>query len=258
LVRRALILAASLWALAASGAHAQGAGVRCRLALVLALDVSSSVDAAEFDLQRKGLAAALDAPEIRHAILSGEMGAVALSVYQWSGFNQQDEALGWIMLRDGAAIDRAVVALAGMERKHARFPTSIGAALGFGATLLRKGPDCTRRVIDVSGDGVNNYRFGPRAAYRHFPFTGVTVNGLVILGDEPGVESYYAREVLHGPGAFLVIAAGYGEFRAAMTRKLYREIGGLLIGRTRTEDMFASRESGMQLPRASAPVLHIQ
>jgi len=219
-----------LWALAA---QAQGAAP-CRLALVLALDVSSSVDAAEYELQRRGLAAALDAPEVRHAILSGGDGPVALAVYEWSGFAQHRLQLGWTMLHDGPSIDRAVAALASMERSHAEFPTAIGAALGFGATLLRRGPDCTRRVIDVSGDGVNNYRFGPREAYRHFPLAGVTVNGLVVLGDDADVLAYYGAEVLHGAGAFLVVAHGFAEYREAMTRKLYREINDIVLGRRAT------------------------
>lgn len=225
-------LALALWvALAAStwmpgAAQAQG----CRLALVLALDVSSSVDAAEYDLQRVGLAAALDAPEVRHAILTGAPGHVALAVYEWSGFYQHKMQLDWTILYDDAAITRAVAALVDMRRSHDDFPTSMGPALGFGAQLLQKGPACTRRVIDVSGDGVNNYRYGPSEAYRHFPLEDVTVNGLVILGEDPAVLAYYGAEVLHGPGAFLVIANGFNEFREAMTRKLFREINDVILG----------------------------
>lgn len=225
-MRLAAILAASLLAGAAASAQA----APCRLALVLALDVSSSVDAREYDLQRAGLAAALDAEDVRRAILHGSPGTVALAVYEWSGFDQQKLQLDWTVLHDAAAIDRAVAALAGMERSHDEFPTSIGPALGYGATLLRRGPSCDRRVIDVSGDGVNNYRYGPREAYRHFPFQDVTVNGLVILGSDARVLSYYGTEVLHGPGAFLVAAEGFAEFREAMTRKLFREINDIMLG----------------------------
>ena len=226
MVRAATLLAACLlWAVTA---QAQSA---CRLALVLALDVSSSVDAEEYALQRTGLAAALDAEEVRHAILTGAGGYVALSVYEWSGFNQHKLQLDWLALTSPAAIDRAVATLAGMERSHDNFPTSIGPAIGYGATLLKRAPRCERRVIDVSGDGVNNYRYGPREAYRHFPLNDVTVNGLVILGDDPGVLSYYGAEVLHGAGAFMVVAKGFDEFREAMTRKLYREINDIILGR---------------------------
>lgn len=226
LVRSVALLAACL--LWAATAQAQSA---CRLALVLALDVSSSVDAEEYALQRTGLAAALDADEVRHAILTGAGGYVTLAVYEWSGFHQHKLQLDWIALTSHAEIDRAVAALAGMERSHDDFPTSIGPAIGYGATLLKRGPACERRVIDVSGDGVNNYRYGPREAYRHFPLNDVTVNGLVILGDDPGVLSYYGAEVLHGTGAFMVVANGFDEFREAMTKKLYREINDIILGR---------------------------
>ncbi|MEM7597498.1 MAG: DUF1194 domain-containing protein, partial [Pseudomonadota bacterium] len=170
----------------------------CRLALVLAIDVSSSVDEAEYTLQKNGLAAALDAPHVRDAILFGGDGYVALAVYEWSGFGQQVLQLDWQILGSHGDIDRAAVALSQMERSHDDFPTSIGPALGYGAQLLSRGPLCERQVIDVSGDGVNNDRYGPREAYRHFKLSHVTVNGLVVLGDDPEVADYYLTEVLHG------------------------------------------------------------
>lgn len=224
------LLALGLWL----GAGAAQAAESCRLALALALDVSSSVDEAEYDLQRIGLAAALDAPDVRDAILFGAEGHVLLAVYEWSGFGQQTLQLDWTTLRSHADIDLAAAALAGMKRGHDDFPTSIGPALGYGAQLLGQVRHCTRRVIDMSGDGTNNDRYGPREAYRHFAFDGVTVNGLVILGDDPEVEAYYGREVLYGSQAFMVIAQGYDEFRTAMARKLYREVSNVMIGQ-RTE-----------------------
>ncbi|MEQ8255006.1 MULTISPECIES: DUF1194 domain-containing protein [Roseovarius] len=219
-------LALALMALMPLRAGAEG----CRLALVLAVDVSSSVDAAEYDLQRVGLAAALDAEEVRHAILRGAPGHVALAVYEWSGFYQHKLQLDWSVLDSPAAIDAAVETLLKMRRSHDEFPTSMGPALGYGAQLLQQAPACERRVIDVSGDGVNNYRYGPREAYRHFPMQDVTVNGLVVLGEDPSVLTWYGAEVLHGPGAFLVVANGFDEFTEAMTRKLYREINDIILG----------------------------
>jgi len=214
----------------ALGLAGRAAQAECRLALVLALDVSSSVDEKEYELQRIGLAAALDAPEVRHAILEGAPGYVALSVFEWSGFHQHKIQLEWTDLRSHSDIDRAIASLAAMERSHDDFPTSIGPALGFASQVLADAPHCVRKVIDVSGDGVNNYRFGPREAYRHFPLADVTVNGLVILGDDPSVFEYYGREVLHGPGAFLMVANGFEEYRVAMTRKLFREVNDIMLG----------------------------
>lgn len=221
------IIALALALLTAGPAQAQ-----CRLALVLALDVSSSVDALEYDLQRVGLAAALDAPEVRHAILNGAQGEVALAVYEWSGFFQHKLHLDWTVMRSDADIDEAVRTLAKMTRSHDDFPTAVGQALGFGATLLERGPTCMRRVIDISGDGINNYGFGPDAAYRNFPFDGVTVNGLVVLGHSADVLLYYQQKVARGPNAFVMAAQGFEDFQNAMTRKLYREINDIMLGQT--------------------------
>lgn len=210
-----------------SVAHAQSG---CRLALALAIDVSSSVDEAEYRLQKNGLAAAFDTPHIRDAILYGGQGYVSLAVYEWSGFGQQVLQLDWQILGSHSDIDRAAVAISQMERSHDDFPTSIGPALAFGAQLINRAPFCERRVIDVSGDGVNNDRYGPREAYRHFNLRDVTVNGLVVLGDDPDVAEYYLTEVLNGAQAFMITASGYEDFQDAMTRKLYREISDLVLG----------------------------
>jgi len=206
------------------------AQARCRLALALALDVSSSVDTEEYNLQRLGLAAALDAPEIRHAILNGAQGDVALAVYEWSGFYQHKLHLDWLMLKSHDDISQAALAIGTMVRKHTDYPTSIGPALGYGATLLERAPECDRKVIDISGDGISNYGYSPEAAYNNFVFDNVTVNGLVIQGSSTGVAEYYRKNVLHGRNAFLIVAGGFEEFREAMTRKLYREINSAIIG----------------------------
>ena len=203
---------------------------QCRLALVLALDVSASVDADEYELQRLGLAAALDAADVRDAILHGQDGHVALAVFEWSGRFQQAMHVDWTTLRSQSDIDRAVLALGAITRSYEGFPTSVGEALGYGASVLRRGPACDRQVIDISGDGINNYGFAPEYAYRHFPLRDVVVNGLVILGDDPEVEAFYRSEVVQGPGAFIERSAGFAGFRAAMTRKLFREINDLVLG----------------------------
>tara|TARA_R110000868_G_scaffold69764_10_gene205560 strand:- start:49042 stop:49707 length:666 start_codon:yes stop_codon:yes gene_type:complete len=201
----------------------------CRLALVLALDVSASVDAAEYALQRDGLVAALRAPDIQRAILQGQ-GAVALSVFEWSGRQQQVVVLPWVMLRDRAALEQAIGVIARARRSYSGFPTAAGYGLGFGAGMLREAPACDRQVIDVSGDGINNEGFAPALAYKHFPFDGVVVNGLAILGPDEGVQRFYREEILHGPGAFMVTAEGFEDFRRAMTLKLFRELNDLQVG----------------------------
>ncbi|MGQ3486738.1 DUF1194 domain-containing protein [Roseovarius pacificus] len=222
---RLAALAGALWACGAWPAAAA-----CRLALVLALDVSSSVDEMEYRLQRAGLAAALNAPDVRHAVLQGGQGHVALAAYEWSGRYRQRVLLDWRALHGPGDIDLAVAALAQGEREERMHPTAMGYGLGYAATLLERAPDCARRVIDVSGDGVNNDGFSPRLAYKHFPLDGVTVNGLVILGHDPEVEAFYRREVIRGRNAFVEVARGFQDFETAMTRKLYRELSDIMLG----------------------------
>lgn len=215
-------LTLAFWAGVAMAPQAQAHG-HCRLALVLALDVSSSVDAEEYVLQRDGLAAALDDATIRGALLDGE-GHVAMSIYEWSGRRQNAMVSDWVALRDNAAIDALIARLQSTPRSHARFPTAMGYALGYGATLLARGPSCDRRVIDLSGDGKNNDGFSPRLAYANFPFANITVNGLAVLGGDEDVVDYFHREVRHGFGAFVETSEGYQGYREAMTRKLFREL----------------------------------
>lgn len=201
----------------------------CRLALLLALDVSSSVDAQEHLLQRRGMAAALDDPDIRRAILQGGRGHVAIAAYEWSGRRQHQMLVDWRVLDSDGAITQVIGDLLAAPRSENEFPTAMGYAVGYGAGVLARGPDCTRKVLDVAGDGVNNDGFGPEIAYRHFPFTGVTVNGLAVLGADDEVQSYFLNTVRLGPNAFVETSIGYDGFRTAMTRKLFREINDLVV-----------------------------
>lgn len=225
---RALVGLSAALALAAGPVAAS-----CRLALALALDVSSSVDPAEDALQRGGLAAALIAPEVQAAFFSGHQ-PVALAVYEWSGRYNQSMLLDWRLIDDPAALLAAAETIGRSRRATTDQPTAVGYALGFGAGLFRRGPDCLFRTLDVSGDGENNEGFAPAAAYREFPFDGVTVNGLVVNGADFEAEitliDFYRSEILHGPGAFLEIAQGFDDFERAMRRKLEREVSATAIG----------------------------
>ncbi len=221
----ARLAVAALLALAPAGAQAA-----CRLALLLALDVSSSVDEDEYALQRDGLAAALMSEDVRGAILQGGGGNVALAVYEWSGRRQSSVVQEWVMLRSTGDIAAVTERLRRTERSYRQFPTALGYALGYGADLMQRAPRCDRQVIDVSGDGITNDGFWPELAYKHFPFEGVTVNALAVLGADPSVVDHYEFEVLHGPGAFIETSEGYAGFERAMTRKLYREIQNRIVG----------------------------
>lgn len=197
----------------------------CGLSLLLALDVSSSVDAGEFALQTGGLARALRDPAVRRSIVAaGGMQAMAL---EWSGRNQDVDIAPWSLLTSDDDIFRFADRIETHQRAYDEFPTALGHALGHAATRLSKAPlRCARAVIDVSGDGVNNDGFEPLLAYRNFDFANVTVNGLVIQGADPDPVAYYRAEVRHGPGAFVEIANDFGDYETAMKRKLLREING--------------------------------
>nr|WP_047996622.1 DUF1194 domain-containing protein [Puniceibacterium sp. IMCC21224] len=221
-----------LWAAPLAAQDAESDPDGCRLALLLALDVSSSVDSDEHRLQQTGVAAALGDADIRRALLSGP--PVALAVYEWSGRRNSVLVLDWLVLDGPPAIDRAIAAILSAPRSETRYPTAMGFALGYGATVMRRAPSCARRVIDLSGDGISNDGFGPELAYRHFPFTGITVNGLAVLGDDPQVLEYFEDVVRFGDGAFVETTQGYAGYRRAMTRKLFREISDMIIGERAT------------------------
>jgi len=225
---RSLAVAAGL-ALAALPASA----VECRLALALAIDVSSSVDAAEDQLQRGGVVAALTAPEVQAAFFEGDL-PVALAVYEWSGQYNQEMILDWVMIRDLGDLIRAAAVVAASKRSHNDFPTAMGYALGYGAQLLARSPACLRKTLDMAGDGQSNEGFPPATAFAEFPFQGVTVNGLVVNGadfeGETGLIAFYQGEVIHGPGAFVIVANGFEDYERAMRRKLERELAPPAIG----------------------------
>ena len=205
----------------------------CRLALVLAMDVSSSVDAAEDALQRQGLAHALIEPEVIAAFFASD-DPVAVSVFEWSGRYNQAMLADWTLVQSPADLAVLSARIAGSIRSHNDFPTAMGHALGHAAGLLQRGPDCLFKTIDIAGDGINNEGFGPTEAYNAFPFADVTVNGLVVnaadFEGEVGLISFFQNEVIRGPGAFIEIATSFDDYDRAMRRKLIRELGVQVLG----------------------------
>lgn len=202
----------------------------CRLALLLALDASASVDSEEYVAQRNGLAAALIAPEVEAAFLSAPE-PVALAAYEWSGQWNQRVMLDWRLIRSGEDLLAAAEEMSGVSRSATGFPTAIGYALGYGAGMLERAPRCLRQTIDVSGDGENNHGFPPELAYKHFPLDGVTVNALAIGGaiNLETLIAYYRTEVIRGPNAFVERARDHEDFERAMRRKLEREVGRAIV-----------------------------
>jgi len=217
------------WAAVLAG---DAAAQECRLALVLALDVSSSVDATEDRLQREGLARSLLAPEVRRAFLAGD--PVAITAFEWSGEHSQVAILpGWEMVRDEGDLDRIARTVQASRRSRSNLPTAVGAALGHAANALRDAPACRAKTIDVAGDGVHNDGFSPKLAYEHFPLADVTVNALIVGGaggENAQLVAWFQSEVLHGPGAFSVYTQGYDDYADAMEAKLLKELELPVVG----------------------------
>jgi hypothetical protein len=207
----------------------------CRLALLLALDVSASVSPGDDLLQRQGLARALLSPAVSEAFLAGY--PVAIQIFEWAGASYQRQLLpDWQMIRtreDLARVAKAVEVPLAPTLDRSRRRTALGKALAVAHGIFNQSPDCRARTLDVSGDGRSNE--GPSASdtYARLPWGLITVNALVIQGPtrEWGISRYFERFVLRGPGAFLIEADGYEDYRRAMEEKLLREIDEPLASR---------------------------
>lgn len=213
---------------------APAGAAECRLALLLGLDISSSVDVDEDALQRGGMVAALTAPEVEAAFFAVDA-PVALAVFEWSGRYNQEVILNWTLIDSRAALAHAAETVAASKRSYNEFPTAMGEALTFAAEMLRRAPRCLQQTIDIAGDGENNEGDGPQSAYADPAYSQITVNGLVVANaadfqTEDRLTQFYADHVLHGPGAFMVVADGFKDYTRAMREKLERELGVAMIG----------------------------
>jgi hypothetical protein len=210
---------AAVW-LSFSAALAQG----CRIALSLALDVSSSVDAREYTLQIEGLARALEDPAVRAALMLVPEAPVALQVFEWSGEHHQEVIVDWAFVRTPADTDRIAEALRGHQRSVSDGQTALGEALDFGYRQFDRAPLCAVYKIDVSGDGQSNVGILPQDLYWNGPFNPVTVNGLAIEASVAALSLYFRNFVIRGPGAFVMQVASFEDYAEAIRDKLLREL----------------------------------
>lgn len=205
----------------------------CTTALVLGLDVSSSVDDDEYALQVGGVADAFRSTDVHDAILPWPGSGIMVSVFEWSGVNAQRVLVDWTWLASRTAILAFADQLEAQERVAEQWPTALGRASAFGARLQGKAPrECQRRVIDISGDGVNNDGLSPDWYRERGDFDGLVINGLVIRGADPDPVPYYQRSVIHGTGAFVEVAESYDDYRHAIERKLVRELSAPVAARS--------------------------
>ena len=208
-----------------------GQAQACGLELILAMDVSRSVVNAEYDLQMGGLADAFRNDEVAEAIRWIPGGAM-VTVTQWSGPSNQKQTIPWRHLTTEAEAFAFADEIDAMPRQFFAAYTAVGEALWHAGKLSATNPrPCTRRVVDVSGDGASNRGRAPRGIADKLAASGVTVNGLAIKGAAPDPETYYAANVIAGPGAFLEVAQGFEDYAEAIQRKLLRELSPSLVSR---------------------------
>lgn len=230
--RRTVLAAGGALAIGARAARADG---EVDLALVLAVDVSRSIDEEEARLQREGYREAMADAQVVAAIAGGAQGAIAVAYVEWAGIQYQRLVVPWTRLAGVADCAAWAAALAGAPRDSLSW-TSLSGALIFSRTVLADCPFAApRRVIDVSGDGVNNSGPPPETVRDRLVAEGVVINGLPIVNDRPNfgrapeqdLEQHYRERVIGGEGAFLVVAEDFGRFGAAIRRKLMTEIAAL-------------------------------
>lgn len=229
-------VAAVLAPLLAAPALAQGE-VAVDVELVLAVDVSGSVDPVEAAQQRQGYVAAVVDPAVIQALRGTITGKIAVTYVEWAGSDSQEVLVPWTLVEDAASAGAFAAAIAEAPTRRAMW-TSISGAIDFSVPLFEgNGFAGERRVIDVSGDGPNN-RGRPAAEARDEAVArGIVINGLPVLNDRPqpfdmptpmelSLDRYYEDNVIGGLGSFMVAALSFEEFREAILKKLVLEIAG--------------------------------
>jgi hypothetical protein len=231
LLRFAIVLIA-----ATAGTPSLRAAEPIDLLLVLAADVSRSVDNEKFKLQREGYAAAIADRRVLEAISSGRYGRIAVLFLEWSGLGNQKVVIDWTPIDGPKAAQEFGDRLLESPRSFAD-RTSISGGIDVAMEQLARAPFAAkRRTIDISGDGTNNAGRDVTLARDQALALGITINGLVILSDHPmpwnpehtnppgGLANYYRVNVTGGPGSFVLEAKDFGSFGQAIIKKMIAEI----------------------------------
>ncbi|KIC16984.1 DUF1194 domain-containing protein [Leisingera sp. ANG-Vp] len=193
----------------------------CDLALVLAVDVSGSVDASEYRIQMDGLAAGLRDGVVSEALVKGR---AQVMLMQWSGETRQEVTLPWASVRSFADVEALARRIEQAPRPWRNYSTAVGEALFLALEQFAAVTQCKRKVIDISGDGFSNEGVEPREAHGALSALGVTVNAIAIEQSEPDLTAYFFENVIRGEGAFVVTAASFADYPSRIRRKLVREV----------------------------------
>jgi hypothetical protein len=223
-------LAAALAASLLGGQQARAADVDVDVAIVFAVDFSSSIDPQTADLQRNGHAAALVSPQVTAAISNNYLGCIAVTYFEWSSPGRSRIVLPWTTicrLEDAEAAARTIreKGFSGFTRR-ARAGTSVSSAIDLGAYLLDHFPGkAARKVIDISGNGSNNDGLPVQPSRLNAVTKGYTINAIAIPAEEERqLASYFADNIIGGPRAFVISPTGPDDYAIALRRKLVTEI----------------------------------
>lgn len=227
---------AAVFAAGAAARTAADEEVRVDLELVLAVDISYSMDAEEQALQRQGYIEALTSKEFLDAVKTGgPTGKIAVTYVEWAGWTDQRTVMDWQLL-DGPESAQAISDLLQRAPMRRAFRTSISGAIRYSAPLFDgNGFRGLRRVIDISGDGVNNQGELVTMARDEAVAKGIVINGLPLMLKRPTfsrwdiaeLDVYYEDCVIGGPGAFVLPVREREQFAEAIRRKLVLEVAGL-------------------------------
>jgi len=216
------------------GADPAAAETHVDLELVLAVDVSGSMDRYEQEVQKKGYVEALMSEDVLSAIRIGPYQRIALAYVEWAGHGTATLTIPWTLIDGPAALERFTAQIAAAPYVRYR-GTSISAAIDYSASLFPdNGFEGLRRVIDISGDGPNNSGRPVELARDTAVDQDIVINGLPLLirpsgpgyGNIPDLDSYYENCVIGGPGSFMIAVTEIEQFPTAIRRKLVEEIAG--------------------------------
>jgi hypothetical protein len=223
-------------------ANSAWAATEVDLELVLAVDVSRSMDFDELDVQREGYVSAFRHPEVISAIRSGPLGRIAVAYVEWAGPLNQATVIPWTLI-DGEAAALAFAARLSATRRGRYMWTSISAGLVFAAAAFADNEfTSVRQVIDISGDGPNNRGMPIEPVRAGIAASGITINGLPLVVKHygpysiPNLDMYCEDCVIGGPGAFLIPVHDMSQFALAVRRKLLLEIAGVPSRYVRASD----------------------
>ncbi|WP_223426481.1 DUF1194 domain-containing protein [Tateyamaria pelophila] len=192
----------------------------CDLALLLAVDVSGSVDKQEYRTQMDGLALALRDGIVADALVEQQ---AQVSLVQWTGASRQRQTIPWTAMQSYQDVLRLADMIENDPRVWRNYSTAIGEALLVSRVAFGPVASCTRKVIDVSGDGVSNEGIEPATQRADLNADGITVNALAIETDDVDLTGYFFENLITGPGAFVVTANGFADYPEQIKRKLQRE-----------------------------------